>query len=551
MSELTKPITAPHGSATEVASFGAAVYGGLHTNINTPLSESGSGKQGGATIYSCPNWDNCYGLNFLWDTGNSDGSDYLSPSERSQYLLGVSQKNLKGHFPAAGKERLTYGTATDLYVGVGNNFETDTYEIGNTFSAWGQLRIAGQFGIAVAPYFGIFNSIPKNSSESNNISMMAVEAGVQLRLNYDAAATAPPSERLNDYDLYYFAAATAHRLASSYATAKALNEKSAILSEAPQIRQFIGEESAGGSSQRLEGIPSIMVLTTFIGANGMGGRLDTHLKADADQRWVLIGSEAAATLGAFVLSANDESNTMLTQGMLGGMQLANVAIADRLSLNHSSDAEKALSFVMYQLLLQGAAFSLGWGLQDNKAGSALMMTGHQAIMANTLSPDTAETGWAGETASHLLTYSYHLTGKSNLVGYEQIHHMPVKNFYSSTGLYLQNAPSADNAGQNILDKVTSRDPFLDRAKAKLTAGLGLETKLARLANADLLGAIGGVAPLYLYEGGAPKGGVGVEERLILSWGKTNQLQVGLQSSQELLDGKTLQVFITPLLGATW
>ncbi|MDP2600916.1 MAG: hypothetical protein Q8P84_09340 [Deltaproteobacteria bacterium] len=539
MTELNRPIRpyggeASHEREPEESPFAMDLHGGLAGNLRTPVSESGSGQQLGVSFYNCPNTRDCYGLGFQLNFAGNNGSEYYDPTIHFGGALSILKKAQKWPFRLSGKETVTFAKENRQSIGLGKTGEAGTIDIGNDLSFEGSIKAGDRFTLSAAPYFGTLNTLPTDSIQTENIPVLSLQVGVRFKLAYTDLALTPPPDGITDYDIAHFWISGAHRLASGYATAEALAGPSAQASE--YTAEMFGE-SAGGSSQKLEGLPSLTVINTITGLGG--DRMNTVLKGKGDQRGWLIGAEAASALGAFALSVNDESNTMLTQGMTATLELAGVGIGYGMDIH---GAETARNFLLYRSLVNGAAFMLGFALSDSKAGGAILSGGQQALMAGMFSPDPAETGLVSG-GSHLLAYEHYFGNDSNLIGYQNIQHLTSAPLYTNTGVFLQTSPVVNEEIQEGLDAVTARDAGIQGAKAKMTAGLGLEVQTG-----PAIWSAGAHSALLLRESGAPQPGQGLHQRMLLSFGDKTRFEMGVQFAEEFF-GEDFQVSVTPLAGA--
>ena len=540
MTELNNPIrpyggeSAPERQAEE-SPFAMDLHGGLAGNLDTPVSESGSGQQLGTSFYNCPNTRDCYGLGFQLQFAGNNGSEYFSPTSHFGGALNILKKEQKWLFHSEGIETFTFAKENRQSVGLGKTGEAGTIDIGNDLSFEGSIKLGGRFALSAAPYFGTLNTLPTDSIQTENIPVLSLQVGVRFKLNYTDLSVTKAPDGITDYDIAHLWISGAHRLAGGYATAKALAGPSQAASE--YTSEMFGEAASGGSSQKLEGLPSLTVINTVMGLGG--DRMNTVLKGKGNQRGWLIGAEAASALGAFALSLGDDSNTMLTQGMGATLELAGVGIGYGMDVHR---AETARNFLLYRSLVNGAAFILGFAFSDSKAGGAILSGGQQAMMAGTFSPDPAETGLVSG-GSHLLAYEHDFGNDSNLIGYQNIQHLTSAHLYTNTGVFLQTSPVMNEGIQEGFDAVTTRDAGAEGAKAKLAAGLGLET-----ATGPAIWSAGAHSALLLREAGAPQPGLGLHQRMLLSFGDKKRFEFGVQFAEEFF-GEDFQASVTPLAGA--
>lgn len=515
---------------------------GLSYNIDTPLTEKGSGKNVGGNLYTCPNTKDCYGLGFELQFDTLEGGDFYNDSSHSRYMLSETKLTQTSKIVSEGREVLTVSKANSVYAGFGNAGSATTLELGKESAANILMKPFGRFpAFSLRPHFGIFSSIPTDSNQNENISTLAARAGIDFRLAYADAVIVPAPAGLTDYDPWQFALHQVFGVLTGYQTAKTASANREVSDYTDQL--FGGGPSS--PSARLEGIPALMAFNGFLGGY-TDSEMNLMLKATQEEKTVVLGAKVAATLVEGGLSTVDKSSTMLTMGFTDGLKLINYAIGSGMDLDLAGRRSKkspeklklAENFLLYRSLVNSAAFFIGIAAQGNRAGDAILQSGQQAMLFTSLSPDDADTGLIQTTSFHL---AYEIDFDANNFVGVALNYNLTPYLYTGASLLLQSSPFSYDTAQQFSDSTTGRDATRDQAKAKTIASLGLQTETG-VARWSI-----GARTLIEAGGSKPLPGVGLEGGLMLATDEKKGLEVGLKLALDRMDGN-FQPTLTPSVG---
>lgn len=502
--------------------WGIDFCAGKNSLLASSISEEGSGEIFCGNLYKIPNSKNRFGLGIQHLSLENKGSDFYLPSQQTETLLNI-QRGEKGEYITSSKSLLV-----------------SLNTIGNETS-WQSplLRLSPSVGIAFGASFGNSVFIPDNETDAKALPHFSIHAGFDVRLFMGEDSTAAPPQELTGYDTAFYFFKMANQLATGYYQAQALSGPAAIVQDYTDLLSNNQEEPP---SARMEGSPSLFALTSTLGAMEMGGELALHLKAASDQKPLMTGTLVGATLGAFLLSGNDESATLTTLGTAEGLNLLHLMIARGLDLPKNQGTAKDL--LGWRFLTSALVFLIGSAKKEGKMGQAALQGGQQAMMATAGTPDPAETRMIDRTAYHFLYEPNDSLGNS--FGFEIQKHLADSNLFTGVKILMQSSPAGPSSLQESADTLTGRDPLTEGAKAKTVALIGLETDSAPFI------AAGALRGLILYGStGAPQPGIGVEGELkVSSGGKGTRFEAGVSVAQDYVNGN-FSGSITPFAGLSF
>lgn len=538
MTELINPITGPveveaQGSP-EDRSFCLEAGGGGHYQIPTSLTEEGNGYQLSLDFFQSTDAQNRYGIGFQYSQSRNDGGDFYNDQDHTRGLLRLSRGRKKVlATDDRGREALAGVANQPIYIGAGVSGGAKKLELGsdNIISYSFVLRTSGRFGISLTPRAGIFTAVPFDAQDAEEISLLALQAGLDFRFLLLDNMTRPPKPGLYNYDVVDGVIRGGHRLAQSYGTAKAIAGPSALAQD--YTENLFGEGATG--SARLEDLGLIKLFSALGTANAENLDLQLQLRGSSGQRTGLIVSKVVYTGLALALTTQDNSATMPAHGTASGLGLIGALMATGMGLDRETQHEKttdakqnaARDFLIFRSLLNGAAFAAGWALREENAGSGVLQGSQQANMAAMSLPDPAETGVADAAASHHFVVEAEIGG-GRYLGYQKTAYLTSKYLYTRMRLMGQTAPGVREG----LDEITGRDPLVEGAKATAAASLGAAFQTG------LLVISGGARTLLAYgDGPEPVPGVGAEEQVLLSLGDAVRFELGAGATQDYLNEK--------------
>lgn len=464
------------------------IEGGAGYSVDTPVTDEGGGWQPGVGADTCPNTRDCYGLSLELQFNKMDGGDLYNDYEHDRYLLGFNRFTLDSPNTA-----LSIDKGSHLRVGLGDNNGVGTFEMGKGASGIFNIRPSDSFPVfRLATYYGLFTSIPTDETGEESITQTALRVGINVQIGSDAQVTTAPTDELTAYDPWHFALSQLFGVTLNTRAAKTAGYS---VEANAYMKELLGSEG-GSPSGRLEGLSSLQSIGAYAAA-ASDDELPLMLRAKEGQSTAMTAAKIGSAASHLLFSADDESSTLLANGIADGLKLAHYAIL-------SDDKNAFLS----RELLNGAVFMIGFAAGGSRVGNAFAQGAQSAMLFTALNPDPAQTGLDGGNKSWQGLYRVADSGEKH-VGFQSVHHL-ANGYYTAGRLYFQSSP-ASQAGQGAADFATGRDPATEAANAETVAALGKEART------------GGVT-----------WGAGL--RTLLKVGESTQAGIGMEASVHLLLG---------------
>lgn len=539
MSELNHPISGPtHVVPKPVAGespVGFELQPGVGTQIASSISEEGSIPSIGAGMNVATNRRDFYTFGAGLYFGENDGTElHPEPSSHFRALLRIGQG--EAHPLLEGTADLFARSYRNRYLGYGKLENFKTLEIGSDIFAADLLwrPAGGPFAVSLRPALTNILSLPTDEEAGEKAPLLLLSAGVTIGIGTAPLVVTPPPIGIGNGDVAFQLFSELHRLLQAKMTADALAGDAAVLQDYTQ--ELFGGNS-GLPSPRTENLGMFNVLNATSAAGEEGRSLSLQLRANESQRPWLIGSKAATTLGAFLLSPTDDSTTMLTQGVGGGMELLHLGLAQA--------AESDSIFLLTRALTSLAPFAIGWGLSDEKFGQALLSGSHQSLLSAALDPAPKKNGFENAATNQGVAEWNSQNGW--LLGFQSRHHLG-SGLFTNFRLLAQTAPNAGGVQDEVIDPLTGRDPRTESAKAQTVAAVGWESSLERKkdSEADVRFSVAGRAVVGYGDAPKPLPGVGLQAGLHVKLPEV-PIELGLDVSADVVDGE-LNFGVSPAVG---